>query len=245
MLDGVSFHVKPGEKVAIVGPSGAGKSTIFHLILRFYDPKSGAVTFDGVRLPDADPAELAPSHRAGAAGHRDLRHERARQHPLRPARRHRRRDRARGRGCGGRRASSACCRRATTRRSASAASRCPAASASASPSRGRSCGGAAAAARRGHLLARRRKRDAGADRADAADAGPHHARDRAPACDRAVLRPHPGARPAAASSRRAPTTAWSRAAGSTRGSPSCSSSQASACPEKWAPVFRQGHAQTL
>jgi ATP-binding cassette subfamily B protein len=58
VLDGVSFRVRPGEKLAIVGPSGAGKSTIFHLILRFYDPKSGAVTFDGVRLPDADPAEL-------------------------------------------------------------------------------------------------------------------------------------------------------------------------------------------
>ena len=58
VLDGVSFHIKPGEKVAIVGPSGAGKSTIFHLILRFYDPKSGTVTFDGVRLPEADPAEL-------------------------------------------------------------------------------------------------------------------------------------------------------------------------------------------
>jgi ATP-binding cassette subfamily B protein len=58
VLDNVSFRVAPGEKVAIVGPSGAGKSTIFHLILRFYDPKSGTVTFDGVRLPDADPAEL-------------------------------------------------------------------------------------------------------------------------------------------------------------------------------------------
>jgi ATP-binding cassette subfamily B protein len=58
VLDGVSFSIKAGEKVAIVGPSGAGKSTIFHLILRFYDPRSGAVSFDGVRLPDADPAEL-------------------------------------------------------------------------------------------------------------------------------------------------------------------------------------------
>jgi len=57
-LDQVSFAVKPGEKVAIVGPSGAGKSTIFHLILRFYDPLSGSVSFDGVRLPDADPASL-------------------------------------------------------------------------------------------------------------------------------------------------------------------------------------------
>jgi ATP-binding cassette subfamily B protein len=58
VLHGVSFRIGAGEKVAIVGPSGAGKSTIFHLILRFYDPKSGQVTFDGVRLPDADPAEL-------------------------------------------------------------------------------------------------------------------------------------------------------------------------------------------
>ena len=49
-LDGVSFRVTPGEKVAIVGPSGAGKSTIFHLILRFYDPSSGRVTFDGVNV---------------------------------------------------------------------------------------------------------------------------------------------------------------------------------------------------
>ncbi|MDQ2954040.1 MAG: ABC transporter transmembrane domain-containing protein, partial [Pseudomonadota bacterium] len=57
-LEGVSFHVRPGEKVAIVGPSGAGKSTIFHLLLRFYDPSSGYVSFDGVRLADCDPLEL-------------------------------------------------------------------------------------------------------------------------------------------------------------------------------------------
>ena len=57
-LDGVSFTVKAGEKVAIVGPSGAGKSTVFHLILRYYDPISGAVTFDGVRVADADPVAL-------------------------------------------------------------------------------------------------------------------------------------------------------------------------------------------
>ena len=41
-LNGVSFRGPPGEKVAIVGPSGAGKSTIFHLLLRFYDPIAGA-----------------------------------------------------------------------------------------------------------------------------------------------------------------------------------------------------------
>jgi ATP-binding cassette subfamily B protein len=58
VLDGISFTVRAGERVAIVGPSGAGKSTIFHLILRFYDPKAGAVTFDGVRIADADPCAL-------------------------------------------------------------------------------------------------------------------------------------------------------------------------------------------
>ncbi|HUD88236.1 MAG TPA: ABC transporter transmembrane domain-containing protein [Xanthobacteraceae bacterium] len=57
-LNSVSFQVRQGEKVAIVGPSGAGKSTIFHLLLRFYDPIAGRITFDGVRLADLDPAEL-------------------------------------------------------------------------------------------------------------------------------------------------------------------------------------------
>jgi len=50
--------VRPGEKLAIVGPSGAGKSTIFHLILRFYDPSAGRITFDGVPIEAADPREL-------------------------------------------------------------------------------------------------------------------------------------------------------------------------------------------
>ncbi len=58
VLDRISFTVRAGEKVAIVGPSGAGKSTIFHLLLRFYDPKAGAITFDGVRIADADLAAL-------------------------------------------------------------------------------------------------------------------------------------------------------------------------------------------
>ena len=58
VLNGVSFKVGAGEKVAIVGPSGAGKSTIFHLLLRFYDPVAGAVMIDGVRLTEADPHDL-------------------------------------------------------------------------------------------------------------------------------------------------------------------------------------------
>ncbi|WP_055038565.1 ABC transporter transmembrane domain-containing protein [Blastochloris viridis] len=58
VLDGVSFVVRPGERVALVGPSGAGKSTVFHLLLRAYDPASGKVKLDGVSLADADPRDV-------------------------------------------------------------------------------------------------------------------------------------------------------------------------------------------
>jgi ATP-binding cassette, subfamily B, bacterial len=58
VLDHVSFRVMPGEKLALVGPSGAGKSTVFQLMLRFYDPVSGSVSFDNMRLTDVDPAAL-------------------------------------------------------------------------------------------------------------------------------------------------------------------------------------------
>jgi ATP-binding cassette, subfamily B, bacterial len=58
VLDRLSFRVAPGEKLALVGPSGAGKSTIFQLILRFYDPVSGNISFDGVGLTEVEPAEL-------------------------------------------------------------------------------------------------------------------------------------------------------------------------------------------
>jgi ATP-binding cassette subfamily B protein len=57
-VDGVSFKVSAGEKVAIVGPSGAGKSTLFHLLLRFYDPASGVISVDGVPIKAADPREV-------------------------------------------------------------------------------------------------------------------------------------------------------------------------------------------
>ncbi|MGZ3497584.1 MAG: ABC transporter ATP-binding protein [Vulcanimicrobiaceae bacterium] len=46
-LDGVTFHVEPGQVAAFVGPSGAGKTTITQLVPRFYDPQSGQVLVDG------------------------------------------------------------------------------------------------------------------------------------------------------------------------------------------------------
>ncbi|MBV0912539.1 ABC transporter transmembrane domain-containing protein [Anianabacter salinae] len=53
-LDGVSVRIEPGETVAIVGPSGAGKTTIIQLLLRFYDPGSGAIRLDGKDLRDLE-----------------------------------------------------------------------------------------------------------------------------------------------------------------------------------------------
>ena len=47
VLKDVSFSVNPGQEVAIVGPSGAGKSTIASLLLKFYEPNSGRILFDG------------------------------------------------------------------------------------------------------------------------------------------------------------------------------------------------------
>lgn len=47
VLKSINLSVKKGETIAIVGPSGSGKSTIVGLLLRFYDPESGAILIDG------------------------------------------------------------------------------------------------------------------------------------------------------------------------------------------------------
>lgn len=49
-LHDFNLDIRPGETVALVGPSGAGKSTVFALLLRFYDPQRGRISFDGIDL---------------------------------------------------------------------------------------------------------------------------------------------------------------------------------------------------
>ncbi|MCC6874535.1 MAG: ATP-binding cassette domain-containing protein [Sandaracinaceae bacterium] len=50
VLSGFDLELRPGETVALVGRSGAGKSTVVRLLLRFFDPLRGRVTFEGVDL---------------------------------------------------------------------------------------------------------------------------------------------------------------------------------------------------
>ena len=52
ILHGVNFTVKAGESIALTGESGAGKSTIANLLMRFYEPDSGAIYIDGKNIKD-------------------------------------------------------------------------------------------------------------------------------------------------------------------------------------------------
>lgn len=57
-LEGVTFTIKQGEKVAILGRIGSGKSTIQKLLLNLYKPSSGSILLDGIDIQQIDPADL-------------------------------------------------------------------------------------------------------------------------------------------------------------------------------------------
>jgi ATP-binding cassette, subfamily B, multidrug efflux pump len=61
VLRDVSFHVSPGESVAIVGHTGAGKTTTTSLLTRFYDIQKGEILLDGVNIAKLDLAYLRSS----------------------------------------------------------------------------------------------------------------------------------------------------------------------------------------
>ena len=58
VLEGFNFHLRPGERVALIGENGQGKTTIVKLITRLYDPTEGQVLLDGVDLRDYDLDDL-------------------------------------------------------------------------------------------------------------------------------------------------------------------------------------------
>jgi ATP-binding cassette subfamily B protein len=58
VLEDVSFHVRPGQTVAVVGPTGSGKSTLVSLLPRVHDATGGEILLDGVPLTRFDPADL-------------------------------------------------------------------------------------------------------------------------------------------------------------------------------------------
>ncbi len=58
VLRGVSFHVDPGEKLAIVGFTGSGKTTLNKLLVRLYEPTSGRILLDGDDIRSLEPRAL-------------------------------------------------------------------------------------------------------------------------------------------------------------------------------------------
>lgn len=54
----LDLHIRPGEYIALVGPSGAGKTTLLLSLLRFHDPTSGSVQWDGIDLRELALSDL-------------------------------------------------------------------------------------------------------------------------------------------------------------------------------------------
>lgn len=61
IIKNMNLTVQPGNLTAIVGPTGAGKTTIINLLMRFYDPQSGAIYIDGKKATDVTRKSLRNS----------------------------------------------------------------------------------------------------------------------------------------------------------------------------------------
>ena len=61
VLHGINLEVKARQTVAIVGGTGSGKSTLFQLLTRFYEPTSGSIKIDGLKLPTVSKESLRDS----------------------------------------------------------------------------------------------------------------------------------------------------------------------------------------
>ena len=69
MLNGVTFCLAPGERVALVGDNGAGKSTLASILLGLYPPSTGWVAADGLDYRDIDPDSLSDAVSAAFQDH--------------------------------------------------------------------------------------------------------------------------------------------------------------------------------
>ena len=58
IIRGASMAVKPGERIGVIGPNGAGKSTLFNLISGRFEPTSGEVLLNGLRIDGKKPFEI-------------------------------------------------------------------------------------------------------------------------------------------------------------------------------------------
>ena len=62
-VDGVSFHIGPGETLGLVGKSGCGKSTVGRTLLKLLEPSAGTIRVDGVDITDLDAQAMLPYRR--------------------------------------------------------------------------------------------------------------------------------------------------------------------------------------